>query len=203
MDLPPSTNDNLDRKTGINLGVHFRATNTVQPGKIADLGTLKAVARCDGSTRGGFGTPATPTPACIFGGVVPIWMLSKSDDSVRTVAEHVYQALNDPNSTMPPDPSGNKYIPYNLTRTVDQNLIDAQRSRAKYQCKKWFNREPDEACDEYPFASTYEGSFNDPETNYSVKFIDATQNSTEGGKRGAWYLADRILELDGFRVYAD
>jgi hypothetical protein len=52
------------------------------------------------------------------------------------------------------------------------------------------------------FASTYEGIFNDPETNYSVCYIDATPNSTEGNKRGVWYYYDRILELDGFRVYA-
>jgi hypothetical protein len=35
-----------------------------------------------------------------------------------------------------------------------------------------------------------------------VRYIDATPNSTEGNKRGVWYYYDRILELDGFRVYA-
>ena len=40
----------------------------------------------------------------------------------------------------------------------------------------------------------------DPETDYSVRFIDASQNTTEGYKRGLWYKDDRILELDGFRV---
>lgn len=199
--LPAATTELPDRKTGLNLGVKFDAFTTLAPGQAFPAGTIKSVVRCDGSTRGGFGT-SVPTPACIFAGVVPIWMLSKSDPDIGQVAQHIYDAINSPNSTMPPDPSGNKYIPYNLTRTVDQNLIDAQRRRAVYQCRKWFDSPlTDESCDEYPFASTYEGSFNDPETNYSVRFLDALQNSTEGGRRGAWYLADRILELDVFRVY--
>lgn len=195
--LPTSTTDNPDRKVGLNLNVHFLATNTVQPGKVVDFGTLRPVVRCDGSIRGGFNGPA-----CIFGGVVPSWWLNRADPETGEVAQHVYDALNNPNSTMPPDPSGNKIIPYNLTRTVDGNLNAAQRSRAVYQCSKWFPKQPDESCDEYPFASTYEGTFNDPETNYSVRYINATHNSTEGNKRGVWYYYDRILELDGFRVYA-
>jgi hypothetical protein len=195
--LPAETTADPDRKTGLNLQVKFEATNPANPGEIADLGTLKTVVRCDGSTRGGFNGPA-----CIFGGVQPSWSLSRSDPEVGEVAQHIYDALNNPNSTMPPDPSGNKIIPYNLTRTVDGNLNKAQRARAVYQCSKWFPKQPDESCDEYPFASTYEGTFNDPETNYSVRYINAAHNSTEGNKRGVWYYYDRILELDGFRVYA-
>jgi hypothetical protein len=195
VDLPTNTSENPDRKTGLDLNVHFLATNTLQPGKVVDFGTVKPVVRCDGSTRGGFNGPA-----CIFGGVVPIWSLSRNDPEIGQVAQHIYDALNSPNSTMPPDPSGNKFIPYNLTRTVDGNMNNAQRARAVYQCSKWFTKQSDESCDEYPFASTYQGTFNDPETNYSVRYIDATHNSTEGNKRGVWYYYDRILELDGFRV---
>ncbi|MFC9688300.1 NucA/NucB deoxyribonuclease domain-containing protein [Kribbella sp. NPDC056951] len=195
--LPAKSTDNEDRKTGLNFEVKFEATNPANPGAIANLGTLRTVVRCDASTRGGFNGPA-----CIFGGVQPSWWLSRTDPQVGEVARHVYDALNNPNSTRPPDPSGNKLIPYNLTRTVDGNLNDAQRRRAVYQCSKWFPKQPDESCDEYPFASTYEGSFNDPETNYSVRYINADHNSTEGNKRGVWYYYDRILELDQFRVYA-
>lgn len=197
VDLPAATPELPDRKTGLNLGVKFEGLTTLAAGQTFPAGTINSVVRCDGSTRSTF-----TGPACIFAGVVPQWTLNRADAEVGDVAKHVYQAINDPNSTLPPDPSGNKYIPYNLTRTVDTNLNQAQQDRAKYQCKKWFNREPDEQCDEYPFASTYEGTFNDPETNYSVKFIDATQNETEGWKRGLWYKDDRILELDGFRVFA-
>jgi hypothetical protein len=196
VDLPAATPELPDRKTGLNLGVKFEGLTTLAPGQSFPAGTIKSVVRCDGSTRSTF-----TGPACIFGGVVPQWSLSRADQDVAGVAEHIYEALNDPNSTVPPDPSGHKYIPYNLTRTVDTNLNQAQRDRAKYQCKKWFNREPDEQCDEYPFASTYEGTFNDPETNYSVKFIDAEDNYTEGYKRGLWYKDDRILELDVFSVF--
>ena len=199
VDLPAATSDDPDRKTGLNLQVKFEATNPANVGAIADLGTLKTVVRCDGSTRGGFNGPA-----CIFGGVIPIWSLSKADPVVDEVAVHVYDALNNPNSTMPPPnpPGTNKIIPYNLTRTVDGNLNKAQRDRAVYQCSKWFPKEADESCDEYPPASTYEGTFNDPETNYSVKYITAKKNSDEGNLRGVWYYYDRILELDGFRIYA-
>lgn len=199
-ELPPAgDNDNPDRKVGMNLNVHFLASNTVQPGKIVDFGTLKPVVRCDGAgvNRGGFSGAA-----CIFGGVVPQWNLSKSDPVVDEVAQHVYDAINNPNSTVPPDPSGHKIIPYNLTRTIDGNLNNAQRRRAIYQCSKYFTIQDEESCDEYPFASTYEGSFNDPETNYSVKYVTAKKNTDEGRLRGTWYIYDRILELDGFRVVA-
>jgi hypothetical protein len=198
--LPPEGDpDNLDRKVGMNLNVHFLASNTLQPGKIVDFGTLKPVVRCDGAgvNRGGFSGAA-----CIFGGVVPQWTLSKSDPVVDEVAQHIYDAINNPNSTSPPDPSGHKIIPPNLTRTIDGNLNDAQRRKAVYQCSKWFPKQSDESCDEYPFASTYEGTFNDPETNYSVKYITAKKNTDEGRLRGTWYIYDRILELDGFKVVA-
>ncbi|MGW6197269.1 NucA/NucB deoxyribonuclease domain-containing protein [Kribbella sp. NPDC055110] len=196
--LPTETTDNPDRKTGLNLRVKFEATNPANPGAIANLGTLQTVVRCDGSQRSDF----TPS-ACIFAGVVPTWSLSKADPVVDEVAKHIYDALNNPNSTAPPPnpPGSNKIIPYNLTRTVDGNLNKAQRDRAVYQCSKWFPKQSDESCDEYPFASTYEGTFNDPETNYSVKYITAKKNTDEGRLRGTWYHYDRILEMDGFRVF--
>jgi hypothetical protein len=196
VDLPAATSDDPDRKTGLNFNVKFEGITTASLGKIADLGTVKPVVRCDGSTRGGF-----TSPACIFGGVEPQYSLSTTDPEVGAVAAHIYKAINDPNSTLPPYTGGNKIIPSLVSRTTDQLLQEAQRRRARYQCDKWIvPPPPDAACDEYPFAATYQGTFNEPENNYSVAFVDALQNSTEGGKRSAWVKADRILEQDYYRV---
>ncbi|QNE20102.1 hypothetical protein F1D05_22030 [Kribbella qitaiheensis] len=97
----------------------------------------------------------------------------------------------------------NKIIPNLLNRTTDSQLTNAQRDRATYQCRKWIKPIPsDESCDEYPFASTYQGSFNEPENDYSVEAVDASQNSSEGAQRGNWYVDDRILEDDPFYVVA-
>jgi hypothetical protein len=206
VNLPAESSANPDRLSLLNMSLAFEGTSTAAVGQITQLGTTKPVVRCDAApqSRGGF-----TTPACVFGGVMPQWSLSKAEgSSVKEVAAHIYKAINTPNDTLPPYPTppappGNKIIPSTLHRTTDSNLQVAQRDRATYQCRKWISpTPPDESCDEYPFAAVYEGSFNEPENNYSVAFVNGSQNSSEGGQRGNWYLDDRILEGDYFKVVA-
>jgi hypothetical protein len=195
--LPAAGSDNPDRLSGLNLRVKLKVTSTVSIGADPTIEDLKPVVRCDAATRGGF-----TKPACIFGGVQPFWSLDRNDQQIGEVAEHIWKAQNTPNSTLPPPYQGaNKIIPATLSRTTDQSLIDAQRNRATYQCRKWIVPVPaDESCDEYPFASTYEGSLNEPENDYSVEAVNKDHNSLEGSRRGTWYTVDRILEGDYFGV---
>lgn len=195
--LPAAASNNLDRRTGLNLGVKLRVTSTVAMGDDPTIEDLQPVVRCDAATRGNF-----TKPACIFGGVEPRWSLNRNDTEIGEVANHIWQAQNDPNSTLPPDPNGqNKIIPRGLERTTDENVINGNRNRAVYQCRKWINPVPDdESCDEYPFASTYQGALTN-DNNYSVKGLNAAQNSLEGSRRGSWYYWDRILEGDYFVVF--
>jgi hypothetical protein len=198
VNLPANTAANPDARAIFNLVLDIGAASTSEIGTFSEFITVSPAIRCDAAPqdRGGF-----TTPACVFGGVTPQWNLNTNDSAIGQVAQHIQRAQTNPNSTLPPDPSGTKIIPSKLQRTTDDFLNKAQRDRATYQCRKWIVPVPaDESCDEYPFASTYEGSFNEPETNYSVAAVSASQNSSEGGSRIGWYKADRILEGDAFDV---
>ena len=47
-------------------------------------------------------------------------------------------------------------------------------------------------CDEYPFASTWEGAA-DPDWAFSVRAVPATENEKAGGLLTWYFFADRIL----------
>lgn len=151
--------------------------------------------RCDQATRGGF-----TGSACIYSDVLPGYSLNVNDSAIQGVALHIRDAMANPNSTKP-ETGYNKIIPNLLERTTDQALIKAQRDRSKYQCGKWWGEPnpPGKDCDEYPFASSYQGSYS-TENDYSVLYVDSAQNQLEGSRRGGWYTADRILEGDRFLV---
>ncbi|MFC9235084.1 NucA/NucB deoxyribonuclease domain-containing protein [Streptomyces decoyicus] len=56
-----------------------------------------------------------------------------------------------------------------------------------------------EDCDAYPFASTWEGT-GLGDGNFSVQYLDPSQNRSAGGSLAAWYNSDRILHFDQFYV---
>ncbi|MGW1116912.1 NucA/NucB deoxyribonuclease domain-containing protein [Streptomyces tanashiensis] len=53
-------------------------------------------------------------------------------------------------------------------------------------------------CDEFPFGATWEGLAAGPE--FSVKYLDSSQNRSAGGTLGNWYTKGRILHKDKFFV---
>ncbi|MCC5575436.1 DNRLRE domain-containing protein [Microtetraspora sp. AC03309] len=56
-------------------------------------------------------------------------------------------------------------------------------------------------CDEFPFASTYQGSLNaNPSYNFSVRLINARQNQRFGNSLKAWYYNNRIIDGDMFTI---
>ncbi|MFE2026518.1 NucA/NucB deoxyribonuclease domain-containing protein [Streptomyces hygroscopicus] len=54
-------------------------------------------------------------------------------------------------------------------------------------------------CDEYPFASTKEGS-NKGDDRYSVRLIEGTDNESGGWRLNSMYTLNRILDGDPFYV---
>ncbi|MER6945782.1 NucA/NucB deoxyribonuclease domain-containing protein [Nonomuraea sp. NPDC000554] len=54
-------------------------------------------------------------------------------------------------------------------------------------------------CDEYPFASTWEGSVTSG-FDASHRLIDATQNRDGGTNLQVWYGEQRVIEKDAFYV---
>jgi Deoxyribonuclease NucA/NucB len=67
-------------------------------------------------------------------------------------------------------------------------------------CKTYFGALPTgKSCDEYPFATTYEGAAKG-DNRYSVRYVVAAQNSLAGSRLGSFYGADRVLDNDFFWV---
>lgn len=103
-----------------------------------------------------------------------------------------------------------------LTRLTDPGLRDANRAIA---CPASYPRPAGLSCDEYPFASTYQGAAftgGGPRTfgwcqvpvgggsgssGYSVCMIDAGQNSAGGSALGSFYGSNRVTDGDPFQVW--
>jgi hypothetical protein len=157
--------------------------------------------RCDSSqlTRGDF-----KNPACIFP-IGPVVHLNINDAGITESAQHIRAAQDDPSSTFPVPPQGaSKAIPSRLTRHWDTSLRDRQRAKSVATCKNIPGTRPEKTdCDEYPFASTREGSLAGAPAenfNFSVRYINSSDNRRSGCWIQKWYVKDRILEEDTFHV---
>ncbi|MCW7940655.1 hypothetical protein AAW14_01010 [Streptomyces hygroscopicus] len=82
-----------------------------------------------------------------------------------------------------------------LTRTMDKSLIKRNRRTA---CPSSIPRPSGKSCDEYPFASTYQGASLNPD--FSCHMVPEAQNSNEGNYRKQWYNANRLFEREKFWV---
>ncbi|WP_331740405.1 NucA/NucB deoxyribonuclease domain-containing protein (plasmid) [Streptomyces sp. NBC_00015] len=79
-----------------------------------------------------------------------------------------------------------------LTRLTDKTKITQNRSTA---CPTSLPRPLLASCDEYPFASTWQGG------SYSQHMIDAKQNTGGGRALSRFCLYNRIIENDRFLVW--
>ncbi|MFE2724118.1 NucA/NucB deoxyribonuclease domain-containing protein [Kitasatospora sp. NPDC059327] len=149
----------------------------------------------------------------IFSGVTPYLTYSRSDARVKGVAEHIYTAFTNPNSTLPArTDNGTKTIPGNVTaippslisrlypgaNPIAQQAYDDNRAVVSRACAS-IPHNPGEECDEFPFASTWEGAARGDQ-NFSVRYVDGTENGTAGSDLSNWYGSDRILHNDKFGV---
>jgi hypothetical protein len=57
------------------------------------------------------------------------------------------------------------------------------------------------SCDEYPFASTYQGAALAGKGNYEREAVPAEQNSKVGSYLSSFFLKFRIADSDSFYVY--
>ncbi|MEV4436630.1 NucA/NucB deoxyribonuclease domain-containing protein [Streptomyces sp. NPDC049585] len=150
--------------------------------------------------------------AGIFDRVMPV-MAEYSVASARNgaVARHVQLAQTNPGATYPPAPAGRtKSIPgspasgkplHRLMSTWDAAATTAynnNRNVVRSTCAQ-LSHQAGEECDEYPFASSWEGA-GKGDGNFSVKYVDGAQNGNAGTDLNNWYVADRILHKDAFYV---
>ncbi|MEV0445525.1 hypothetical protein AB0I84_08900 [Streptomyces spectabilis] len=136
------------------------------------------------------------------------------DKEVKESADLIWTAQNRPNDTFPISPGGKK-IPGSvasgdpLRRTNKANL-DGNREESKKQCRLFFGEKYSKGetrdCDEYPYASTKEGSktgqgTGEAPSHYAVLPLNSRQNQKAGGRLEEFYNEQRIArDEDDFFV---
>jgi hypothetical protein len=135
-------------------------------------------------------------------------------------AAHIWKALYDPQDTDPKFPGQIKNIPGKLnpadwgcksktgclTRSMSNRRTTGSVANLNYRaairgCRKLSKTgftEP--SCDEFPFASTHQGSAF-AGINYSVAIVERPDNCSGGSKLKNWYYWNRILENDPFWMH--
>ncbi|MFE7651011.1 NucA/NucB deoxyribonuclease domain-containing protein [Streptomyces phaeoluteigriseus] len=170
--------------------------------------------RCDSATYVG------SARGCVFDDDEPVTYRFDSRPEWVEQTEHVWEAQNTPDRTKPSS-RYKKQIPGSpkskdpLTRRFSASDNRANRDRSTLQCRNYFGRYSDALsyprdCDEYPYASTYEGSAtgvngiepNDGFRHFSVKPINAEHNQLAGNDLTShFYVSHRILDGDRFYVH--
>jgi hypothetical protein len=137
---------------------------------------------------------------------------------VSDVARHIQKALTDPATTYPP--KDNKVIPggsasslvhrlYPGLNFINQARYNENRTFSVFYCDtnpEWTGYNSQGlGCDEYPYASTYEGAAayiyqNDPSLQYNVSVMPVPNavNENAGSALSNFYGSDRIIDNDGF-----
>jgi hypothetical protein len=134
---------------------------------------------------------------CVFDWVTEAIHYSVSSPDQGETANHIYQAENNPGSTVPTFPG--KVIPgapgtQPLHRIMEQDWIDANRTDAQAACNQYFPGYTSQGkqCDEFPFATTLEGAAFRA-ASFSVLPIDGPDNLSAGASLGNFSSGRRIL----------
>jgi Deoxyribonuclease NucA/NucB len=153
--------------------------------------------RCDSATY----FPGQPR-SCVFTDVLSRlpYVFGAGYDEVVT---HIKGAYERPDLTHPfklgksiPGRWGDPPDPRALHRITPGSKAHLDNRAAKDSaCETLPPHQPDQECDEFPFASTLEGAgFGDG--NFSVKYVNNRQNERAGGILSAYYAWDRVLRDD-------
>lgn len=199
---------------GIQPSIHYPETDDPQR-RVGLLDDERVEFRCDSSPD-----ITNFTGGCVVWSTRPTWLFNGNDAESEQTAAHIWKALNDPQNTDPKFPGQTKNIPGKinpadrgcrsgtgcLTRSMSKRKVPGSVANrnwraARRECKKLSKTgftEP--SCDEFPFASTHEGSAF-AGINFSVAIVEKSDNCSGGAKLGNWYLYNRVLEKDPFWVY--
>ncbi|MFI7110272.1 NucA/NucB deoxyribonuclease domain-containing protein [Nonomuraea sp. NPDC050227] len=188
-------------------------------GNFADADWFQSpVVRCDTSTM-----IVKYTGGCILIDVNPTLVFDAIvKDRIKDSAKHVWDAYFHADNWTKPVINEPKRIPGRtpygkLHRILDgavpcledpdtapAGTIAANRAFSIGQCRQLWptvNPGPESLdCDEYPFASTQEGSLA-AHGHFSVRHIGASDNRASGGDLGLFYERTRRLNADAFWVY--
>ncbi|MBT2543284.1 hypothetical protein J7E99_21935 [Streptomyces sp. ISL-44] len=138
---------------------------------------------------------------------------SKAGAPEKAVAEHIQQAFTNPTATKPLNALKN--VPGDTIQVhrlfLDTKRHDRNRAVAVRECKRYWGAnytDGGKECDEFPFASTYQGSAveeYDPhveKNNFSVQPVPGAENGAAGTLLRGFYNNNRIIDglEDGFIV---
>jgi hypothetical protein len=178
---------------------HFNGAN----GQSTESWVRAPAIRCDNAVPGNIG------PGCVFENYVPTLQYSRSGARGQ-IAAHIAQAQA---SGLP----GTAAAP--LHRLTNSTQVSNNRNTACGTPPPAPLAPSTNSCDEYPFASTYEGAWTgggsartqggcyyvivNPSTGssgYSICSLDGAQNSGAGSDLNGFYLRNRVIDRDAFKV---
>ncbi|MFF3775773.1 hypothetical protein [Streptomyces sp. NPDC002232] len=163
----------------------------------------------------GSGNPANKGGAA-FSMVGTLAYSSKAGAPEKAVADHIKQAFANPVATKPLNahknvPGDNLQEPLHRL-FLDKRRRDRNRAVAVRECTRYWGTNytsgGTKECDEFPFATTYEGSaasefdVHVEKNNFSVLPVPGVQNGAAGNLLSGFYNANRIIDglEDGFIV---
>ncbi|MBB4893370.1 hypothetical protein FHS39_002401 [Streptomyces olivoverticillatus] len=138
----------------------------------------------------------------------------KSTPETKESAKHIWEAQYYPDLTLPPakvkDIPGSIESRRPLNRLYGKKENEYNRAKSVAACGKWYGKgyssqNGGQECDEYPFASTYEGSWTADQnpkagSHFSVRTIPSADNRKGGSDLEEFYRDNRILDHDAFYV---
>jgi hypothetical protein len=181
-----STIDTTRRgKQGRGRGVITWKFTNPQWGSTNPLDLSTSDVRCDTALPG-----RSRKPGCINPGYIPEMVYAKSGPYPE-LAEHIQYAQNEKN--LPGKHGTTRYLE-RLTNTAKRN------ENREMACPSSLPRPEGKSCDEYPFATTWQGAATSG-GNFSRRMINAQQNSQGGNALNNFYTYNRIIEKDRFLMW--
>lgn len=209
-DAPPATDSNPDR-----LGyMDFWPELTIKhaPRKFSKtIDGIKQTVRFDSASYM-FAFPDQHFwQGAVFNKATPIFNvpITKPEFSMLSEAgQHWKSAMENPEQTKPqmigkqiPGAVGDAPLKRMYTKRHPEEYAK-NRAKTRSACDREFKDDDrtGKQCDEYPFASTWQGSSTNGSDNFSIRLISEEANSASGNWLGTWYAYDRILDYDPFHV---
>lgn len=203
--------------SNIGMGFHWSGSTGTPSG----INGFQTSARFDSADYLKYGSdPGVGGQGAVFYDVIPSIEYRVGDTEVSEIAQHIWDALNAPDRTVPLNP--NKWVPggsnneddtlarlrWNRTVTPwvpwgdEVGRIADNRRKALDVCERNEGAGepgPGKQCDEFPFARTFQGAAHsdyDPVAplNWSARWVDGDQNVAAGSRLGRWFGNDRILD---------
>jgi Deoxyribonuclease NucA/NucB len=146
------------------------------------IGSVSIPVRCDDELR------TQQSAGCVFPKFTPTMDTMKTLPNISANIKRIQSAGH----------YGEKGVGSPLHRLADTAKRDANRAAV---CPRSATPPAsDLSCDEYPFASTYEGGTALPASDRGTAWVPSTEQNKQGGQLNAFALANRVLDNDPYWV---